>query len=181
MQLIKLALETGYHHGDFHASNFLINDEYNGYYREEETEKKGRVLIIDFGYVVRIPVSKQKQIKQLAHAKQYVNILELLYQTPRNGGLSLIEYPGLFKWVTEEPEISEEQMNADLDELNRQIKEGDRQRADESKVHGSKIPKLPLSKADIAKFSLFERGFRKRQKLRGVSSIVIDATSIYDN
>ena len=56
--ILKLALETGYSHADFHTANIMIHPTMDYF-----SEKSGRPLVLDFGYSVKIPSYSMRKIQ----------------------------------------------------------------------------------------------------------------------
>jgi len=87
--ILKLALDFGYTHGDFHSSNIMIhkNIEYfNGL--------DGRAMLIDFGYSNKIPEEKIKEIKDLVDNNRYIEALQRLCYIERADQ----ELPETYEW-----------------------------------------------------------------------------------
>lgn len=95
LQLINLAIKTGYAHGDFHQSNMMVDIMYKGEYKG----LYGKVLLIDFGYASKIPTDILEEIKEHAKNNEYIQILNILYNLPRSDGVKLSDYPKLFAWI----------------------------------------------------------------------------------
>lgn len=87
--ILKLALDFGYTHGDYHIGNIMINPDityFNGL--------KGRAMLIDFGYASLIPVHDINIIINFVENKKYINALKHLCSVPRADG----EKPGRHEW-----------------------------------------------------------------------------------
>jgi hypothetical protein len=88
--LINFVIQTGYNHGDFHSSNFLVNDMTRNYF----WGRTGKTSIIDFGFAEKLPQEIYKKIKDLYNKKNYVAILDLLCDIPRKDGYNLNDWEG---------------------------------------------------------------------------------------
>jgi hypothetical protein len=126
LKLIELALKTGYSQCDFHYSNFMINLDVVGYYKNIP----GRIMLIDLGYANKIPLESLEEIRKSYNNKDYMNCLQILYMLGRIRGENenrntLIQYPNLYAWIphlydnVSKTEITNSE--DDLDELNREI------------------------------------------------------------
>ena len=95
LRLIELAVKTGYSHNDFHGGNILVNPNATGYYGD----KKGHVLLIDFGYTQKIPNDLLTKIKKLYDENKFNEILDIFINESRlfNGYL-LKDYPQ-YGWI----------------------------------------------------------------------------------
>ena len=71
--LLKLALETGYNHGDFHKGNIMLIPSSNYIYGESE-----RVIIIDFGKAKKLSPETIQKIKNDVENRNYVVALKEL-------------------------------------------------------------------------------------------------------
>lgn len=71
--VLKLALETGYNHNDFHYGNILIGDSENYFYNIRK-----RPFIIDFGRTTKINPDIMSNIKNEVNKKDYIKALKLL-------------------------------------------------------------------------------------------------------
>lgn len=87
--LIELAIMTGYHHGDFHSGNILINNNDNTYF----TGFTGSIFLIDYGLSKKIPPNTMKHIKKLYKIGKYSDILTQLCAVPLKKGIKLKDYP----------------------------------------------------------------------------------------
>lgn len=76
--ILKLALDTGYSHGDFHSGNIMINSGLN-YFEGIQ----GRPMIIDFGYTTKIPKPDMDIIKEFVRNGDYIRALKQLCQVDR--------------------------------------------------------------------------------------------------
>lgn len=88
--LIDFVIKTGYNHGDFHASNMIINPTIKNYF----WGRSGKVSIIDFGFAEKLSQEMYKKIKNLYQQKKYVEILALLCDIPRKDGYNLNDFDG---------------------------------------------------------------------------------------
>lgn len=93
--LLRLAVETGYNHSDFHKYNILINKNNNQYF----DNLHGYPLLIDFSWTQKIPIDTLNIIKEKYNNKQYVEILEILYKMKRRDNINLEEHD-VFDWLT---------------------------------------------------------------------------------
>lgn len=103
--ILKLCLETGYSHGDFHLGNIMINNIIDSYVEHI----LGNVLLIDFGYSVKINPEILDKIKDCVDKKNYSNALLIIYNIPRLDGLDLTEsnYDSYFKWLCDDVDDNE--------------------------------------------------------------------------
>jgi hypothetical protein len=72
--IIKLAVDTGYAHGDYHQSNIMINTTKTNYF----DGIVGAPLLLDYGYSSKIPIIILNGIKKLFLNKNYTKILEII-------------------------------------------------------------------------------------------------------
>lgn len=106
LRLIELAIKTGYSHNDYHQSNILVNPNATGYYGE----KKGHIILIDFGFTKKIPDDILKYMREAYGNNEFVKILDIFYNEERlsnkfpsgDGGYEFNEYPNLYGWVIPE-------------------------------------------------------------------------------
>ena len=93
--LLKLALETGYNHNDFHKGNILIQDE-NNYFKDIPKS----VSLIDFGRTTKLNLDILNSIKQKVEQKNYIGALSDLCK-PYDTSLAItkIEHASFFDWV----------------------------------------------------------------------------------
>jgi len=95
--VLYLTLITGYTHGDFHASNIMINKNDTTYFKGYN----GSPVIIDFGYTQRLKKSKLNEFHKLCEEKKYVEALRLLCSINRPDGLVMNkkEYTKFYGWI----------------------------------------------------------------------------------
>lgn len=103
LRLIELAVKTGYTHNDYHQGNILVNQNASGYYGN----KRGHVLLIDFGYTKKIPDDILEAIKDLYNKNNFYDILDIFYNEERlsntflngSGTYNFSDYPDLYSWI----------------------------------------------------------------------------------
>lgn len=98
LQILKLALDTGYSHNDFHRGNFLINPNYNGFYKG----LRGKVILIDFGLSTKFEPETKKRIKDSYDNGKYQEALQVFETLTRSDGLKINEYPDFYGWLYNE-------------------------------------------------------------------------------
>ena len=76
--VLKLALDTGYSHADFHSGNIMINPRLNYF-----EGIPGRPMIIDFGYTTKIPKPDMDIMKEFVRNGDYVRALKQLCKVNR--------------------------------------------------------------------------------------------------
>lgn len=108
--IIELAITTGYNHGDFHASNIMINFQPNVYFQG----LPGQVLLIDYGFAKKIPPPIMEEIQGLYLRGEYMDILEKLCEFPYYQ--KQIKDRVMFKW------ICDRRSQPDKDKINQYIK-----------------------------------------------------------
>lgn len=86
--LIEFVMKTGYNHGDFHASNMLINTNVTDYYKNIT----GCIKIIDFGYAAKLPKRIYNILKGYYENKQYVKFLNTLCDIKRKDNYDMNTY-----------------------------------------------------------------------------------------
>ena len=72
--LLRLALDTGYNHNDFHQGNILIMSNVDNYFSTIDK----RPIIIDFGRATKISPSIMEKIKKKVKNKEYIKALKYL-------------------------------------------------------------------------------------------------------
>jgi len=93
--LLRLAIETGYTHGDFHPGNIMINTTYNNYFKNI----MGAPFLIDFGYAQKIPLDILNIIKENYKKKFYTTALKELCNIKRTDNLSMNDYKDFYGWA----------------------------------------------------------------------------------
>lgn len=96
--LLKLALDTGYNHGDFHKGNLMIREDTKYF---NSSSYKYRPIIIDFGRTKKIPIDSLNKIKKFISDKMYSNALsELCSIRNTNEFISDVAYSNVhYGWV----------------------------------------------------------------------------------
>ena len=95
LQILKLAMETGYSHNDHHLGNILINPNYKDHYSQTD----GKVFIIDFGFTTKLSSDKLKEIRSYYKNGEYSNALKVFETLERSDGLKIEEYPTFYGWL----------------------------------------------------------------------------------
>jgi hypothetical protein len=95
--LLKLAIDTGYTHADFHAGNFFIDPEYFCYFKDI----RGKPFLIDFTWAEKIPNDKLIEIKKNYDEGKYKEALFIISKIPRRDDINLKEFE-VFNWITSE-------------------------------------------------------------------------------
>jgi hypothetical protein len=98
LQILDLAIKTGYSQNDFHRSNLLVDPNYVGMYKG----LPGKVLIIDFGLSSKINIDDLKKIKDYYAQKKYQEALRVFKSFTRSDGLSISNYPAYYGWLYNE-------------------------------------------------------------------------------
>ena len=114
--LIRLAIETGYNHSDFHKYNILVNQNNNQYF----DNLHGYPLLIDFSWTQKIPLDTLNIIKEKYNNKQYVEVLEILYKMKRRDDINLEEHY-VFDWLTKNIIFNNDTINNVNQEINNLI------------------------------------------------------------
>lgn len=98
--IIKVAVDTGYSHGDFHTGNILINPNELGYFGKSSINgiQLGAPMMIDFGLSVKIPPEKHALIKGYYAKGEYGNICDVLCKLGRSDGFDLNSHE-FYDWV----------------------------------------------------------------------------------
>jgi hypothetical protein len=97
LQILNLALKTGYSQNDFHRDNLLINSNYEG------MNNLGKVMIIDFGLATKIAPDTLLEIKNLYNQKKYQEALNLFKSFVRpDSEKKLGYYQSLYGWLYNE-------------------------------------------------------------------------------
>jgi len=90
--LLKLAINTGYTHGDFHSGNIFINVSSNNYFKGIN----GKPLLIDFGQAQKIPINILNNMKDQYKNGNYTEALKQLCDIDRPDGVNMREYPSFY-------------------------------------------------------------------------------------
>jgi hypothetical protein len=88
--ILTLALDHEYAHGDFHSGNIMIHPDI-----EYFSGLKGRAMLIDFGFTIKIPKKNMDIIREHVKKKQYIEALKQLCYIPRGVDGEL---PGRKEW-----------------------------------------------------------------------------------
>lgn len=83
--LLRLAIETGYTHGDFHPGNIFINTTSTNYF----AGTTGSPLLIDFGQAQKIPLDILKDMKDKYQSGNYTGALARLCEIDRPDGVTM--------------------------------------------------------------------------------------------
>jgi hypothetical protein len=155
LQMLKLAIQTGYSHNDFHQGNLLINPDYEGMY----DNLNGKVMIIDFGLSSKLSPSHIKQIKNLYDKNEFHEALQIFEGLERSDGLVIKDYPSHYGWLYDGNSVNENNKtvnesgiyNMIIEKLikkeNKSIDERVRIFREKHDENPSKYPLLPLSNA----------------------------------
>lgn len=96
LQILKLALKTGYSHNDFHMGNILINN-------HSSRANGHHILLIDFGLASKLKQHHLHYIREKYQQKKYSEALEPFEHMKRSDGLELDEYPDYYGWLWNDP------------------------------------------------------------------------------
>jgi hypothetical protein len=96
LQILKLAIKTGYAHNDFHLNNFLINRSYKGIY--DKINDFGKVVIIDFGLSSKLSPENINTIKELYSKNEFMEALKILGNMTRPDGVLINKHPQ-YNWL----------------------------------------------------------------------------------
>jgi hypothetical protein len=95
IQILKMAIYTGYSHNDFNQNNILVNTKPNS------KNNTGKVLLIDFGYATEIDDKTLKTLNDTFVKHDYfqhaLNYIYLKFE--RSDGDKLMEHPTYYGWV----------------------------------------------------------------------------------
>ena len=88
LQLLNMALKTGYSHNDLHLNNILLN---------ENSEK---VLLIDFGYATEIADNQLNILKEYEKNEKFQEALNYIYDNfERSDGDEISNHPKEYGWI----------------------------------------------------------------------------------
>jgi hypothetical protein len=108
LQILKLAIETGYAHNDFHLNNLLINRSYKGIYHK--INDFGKVVIIDFGLSSKLSPENINTIKELYSKNEFMEALKILGNITRPDGVLMNKHPQ-YNWLYITPGQEEYKFN----------------------------------------------------------------------
>jgi hypothetical protein len=99
--LMKVAVDTGYSHGDFHSGNLLINPYDIGYFGKAKINNivLGSPMMIDFGLALKIPPEQHKLIKNYYLNEEYSKIFEILCNLGRSDKRVDLYSHDMYAWV----------------------------------------------------------------------------------
>lgn len=174
--LLKLAIDTGYTHGDFHPGNIFINTRSNNYFKGIN----GKPLLIDFGQAQKIPLDILEFMKEQYKNGNYTDALKRLCDIDRPDKIVMKEYPSFYGFACGTYDYNNNKPVSDFpSDTNKEIFQLilKREQAIDDMVnlfkvkHDSnpaKFPLLPLSNAvkNSMYSGLIEGGKRKTKKLR---------------
>jgi len=95
LQILHLALKTGYSQNDFHRGNLLVNPDYNGFYKNFD----GKVIIIDFGLATKLTSEDLYHIREYYEKGNYTEALSIFESFNRSDDLEIKEYPEYYGWL----------------------------------------------------------------------------------
>jgi hypothetical protein len=177
LQILNLALKTGYSQNDFHRSNLLVNPNYKGFYKD----LNGKVLIIDFGLASKLTNDNLNQIRENYQEGNYSEALKTFETLKRSDGLIIKEYPTYYGWIynnakafTKRPNL-QIRSDSEYDEKINELIEKEEAATDDRikyfdekhRLEPDKYPLLPLSNA--IKNSFFQgmiNGGKKKKNRR---------------
>jgi hypothetical protein len=164
LQILNLALKTGYSQNDFHRNNLLVNPNYKGFYKGID----GKVLIIDFGFASKINKDNLNHIHENYKEGNYSEALKTFETLTRSDGLAIKKYPTFYGWIynneesfTKRPKIqrrTDSEYDAKINELREKEEEATDDRIkyfdEKHQLEPEKYPLLPLS--NVIKNSFFQ-------------------------
>lgn len=176
LQILNLALKTGYSQNDFHMNNLLVNPNYKGFYKGLD----GKVLIIDFGFASKINKDNLNHIRENYKQGKYSEALKTFETLKRSDGLVIKEYPTYYGWIynnaesfTKRPEI-QRRSDSEYDEKINELREREEAATDDRiqyfdekhQLEPDKYPLLPLSNAIKNSFfqGMITGGRKKKNK-----------------
>jgi len=151
--LIKLALDTGYTHGDHHFGNIMYNPKDTTFFKLVE----GRPLLIDFGRTTKISPDVMQTFKQYCSENNYTEALKMLCNSPTaNEYVSNNKYKDYYGWACGDygtNNVSLPDFDPTTNEKIKQLLDARKEAIDEnvkkmSELHDlepEKYPLLPLS------------------------------------
>jgi len=177
LQILNLALKTGYSQNDFHMSNLLVNPNYEGFYKD----LKGKVLIIDFGLASKLSSDNLNQIRENYQKGNYSEALKTFESLKRSDGAIIKQYPTYYGWIYNNAESFtrreklQRRTDSEYDEKIHELLEKEEEATDERikyfdekhQLEPDKYPLLPLS--NTIKNSFFQgmiTGGKKKKNRR---------------
>ena len=160
LQVLKLAVQTGYSHNDFHRSNLLIDPNYEGMYHKVN----GKALIIDFGFATKLSPANIKVMKELYSKNKFSEALKIFKGLARPDGIFINDHPNYWWLYNAESNDSKHIILKNNDAIYDDILESlkrkeDTATKDRTKIYDTKhkqnpsvYPLLPLSNAIKNKF-----------------------------
>jgi hypothetical protein len=103
LQILNLALKTGYSQNDFHRGNLLVNPNYEGFYKG----LPGKVLIIDFGLASKLTPENIKEIKNDYNQGEFQQALKIFKSLKRSDDLEISHYPAYYGWLYGEDDLKQ--------------------------------------------------------------------------
>ena len=157
LQILDLALKTGYSHNDFHRGNLLVNPVYEGFY----SGLNGKILLIDFGFVTKLSNDDLNTIRENYKEGEYSEALKVFENLSRSDGLLIEEYPTFYGWLYNNDESFQKRpmlikkTDVEYDKMINELKQREEVAIDErikffDNEHSSdpdNYPLLPLSNA----------------------------------
>jgi hypothetical protein len=177
LQILNLALKTGYSQNDFHRSNLLVNPNYEGFYKD----LKGKVLIIDFGLASKLNSDILNRIRENYQKGNYSEALKTFETLKRSDDLIIKEYPTYYGWIYNNAESFtkreklQRRSDSEYDEIIHELLEKEEEATDDRikyfdekhEVEPDKYPLLHLS--NVIKNSFFQgmiTGGKKKKNRR---------------
>jgi len=117
--ILRLAIEAGVHHADYHLSNIMIIENNNTYFNG----RNGAPILIDFGYSTFLSDNNWNKIKNLYKKHKFTAALEVLCPLPRSDGLDLMKHLETYGWVCANTNASDGKLidNTDKEKIRLQI------------------------------------------------------------
>jgi hypothetical protein len=101
LQVLNLAIKTGYSQNDFHHGNFLIHQTYRDMYDKLD----GKVLIIDFGLASKLSPAHITEIKKYYSKNKFTEALKIFKNLKRSDGVVIDDYSHYWWLYNQEREI----------------------------------------------------------------------------
>uniref|UniRef100_A0A6C0EQT6 Protein kinase domain-containing protein n=1 Tax=viral metagenome TaxID=1070528 RepID=A0A6C0EQT6_9ZZZZ len=172
--LLKLAIDTGYTHGDFHPGNIFINTKSTNYFKGIT----GKPLLIDFGQAQKIPIDILKFMKEQYKIGNYTGALKRLCDINRPDGIIMTDHSSFYGFacgsydyknklaITDFPPDTNSKINELISKRELAIDDMITLFKDKHDNFPEKYPLLPLSNAVKKSMyaGLIEGGKRKTKK-----------------